>query len=272
MSVSLPQKGSSIYTAMLQPKERFPIQLGQTRSFQLAIQPSPHPLEIEHDRPLHMFVVSQDLSDFQHVHPDVQPNGTLEVPLQLNKTGPYHWFVQFKPKGQSTQTLRSMFQVQGQGVIPYHAAYQPFQADNHLSKHVGNYRFSISNLPTRQQPEGMFRIDISDRQGQPVQHIKPHLGAAGHCLILSQDLAQFIHTHPMEMPQASSSPMSAHHSAPDKPLAHHPQQASKPTGNSQHYPSPIAFHTRIEKPGPYKLWVQFNIDDKIHTVDWSFWV
>src|SRR5687768_11462066 len=52
-------------------------------------------LQITHERPMHLIVVSQDLSYFSHVHPEEKGGGRYSVTTTVPKPGPYLLFNEF---------------------------------------------------------------------------------------------------------------------------------------------------------------------------------
>jgi hypothetical protein len=50
---------------------------------------------VVHDQPLHLIVVRQDLTGYQHVHPAMAPDGTWTAPLRLPAPGPYRAYADF---------------------------------------------------------------------------------------------------------------------------------------------------------------------------------
>jgi hypothetical protein len=194
----------------------------------------PSQLQIMHEKPAHVFIVSQDLSDFQHLHPDVMSPGLLRLPIQFNKPGQHKLFIQFKTPEEGEQTLNKPFLLgsvqQSQTLL---------RPDAHEPKYIDGYKFQVKGLPTQTGSMSMFHIEIS-QNGVPVANIEPFLGAGAHGVIISQDTQSFVHTHP----------------------------TSKPVNGLYH--SPIMFHTQIDKPGLYKMWIQTQINGQLHTVDWTF--
>jgi hypothetical protein len=200
----------------------------------------PSQLNILHEKQAHLFLVNQDLSDFQHIHPTVITPGLLQFSAQFKQPGTYKLFIQFATPAEGEQTLNKPFTV---GTSTSHVPKaKPLQADNYLLKQSGGYLFKLSGLPTQRQPMGMIRVDVMKPDGQPVKDIQPFLGAAAHGVIISQNLQSFIHTHPM-----------------DKPI-------------NGLYQSPVNFHTHIAQPGYYKFWTQTCINGTLHTVNWVFQV
>ena len=45
--------------------------------------------EVVHEKQFHLFVISQDMDYFQHIHPEEQPDGTWTIDLTLPKAGHY---------------------------------------------------------------------------------------------------------------------------------------------------------------------------------------
>src|SRR5919199_4048198 len=50
---------------------------------------------IEHERPMHLVAVSEDLSQFQHIHPEVGPDGTWTVATTFPESAVYVLFDEF---------------------------------------------------------------------------------------------------------------------------------------------------------------------------------
>ncbi len=65
-----------------------------------------------HEYPLHLFVVSEDFSDFQHVHPVMDARGEWTVPWRAAKRGRYWVYGDFLPVGGAPQMLQRMISVE----------------------------------------------------------------------------------------------------------------------------------------------------------------
>ena len=68
--------------------------------------------EVEHAKRLHLIVVRDDLSGFQHLHPRMSADGSWSTPVTLREPGSYRVFADFKHQGQS-QTLARTVTVEG---------------------------------------------------------------------------------------------------------------------------------------------------------------
>jgi hypothetical protein len=75
----------------------------------------------------------------------------------------------------------------------------------------------------------MFRL--SDAQGKPLTDLAPYIGAMGHCVVISEDTATYLHSHPQQL------------------MTPAPDERGGPV---------VAFHTVFPKPGVYRVWGQFR--------------
>ncbi len=63
-------------------------------------------LVMVHEHPLHLIIVSTDLSFFDHVHPLPQKDGSLVIEYQFPRAGHYLLFADITPKGDRSQVFR----------------------------------------------------------------------------------------------------------------------------------------------------------------------
>lgn len=187
-----------------------------------------------HEKMVHLIVVSKDLKHFQHVHPDVLNNGEMKIAVIFPVDGEYFLYLQFQPVGRSEQTLKQTLKL-GNESLPSAQLID----DTATPKNVNGYEFKISNVPKRVKEAAMVTYEIT-KQGHPVSDIQPYLGAGGHAVLLSEDGQSFLHVHPMT------------------------------EAKGKYYASPLQFHTEIDQPGNYKMWLQVKINNKVETVDFSF--
>src|SRR5262249_30914783 len=69
--------------------------------------------EIVHEKLFHLFLVSQDLDYFAHVHPDFQPDGWFRLKTRLPKPGTYRLLADFDPIGGTPQLAARTFSTAG---------------------------------------------------------------------------------------------------------------------------------------------------------------
>ncbi len=189
-------------------------------------------LQVVHTKKLHLIVVSRDLSYFDHVHPEPRPDGSLVLTYSFPHGGEFDLFADLTPFGEANQVFRIPVMVNGE-VPPT----QSLSESQTRAKLVGDYRVALSSSPEAllAGEEAALACSIS-LNGKPVTDLSPYLGAAGHCVILSQDTNTYLHSHPLE---------------PGLPV----------TGPD------VTFHTQFKHPGLYKVWTQFNHHGRILTAD-----
>ena len=68
-----------------------------------------------HERLYHLFLVSQDMQFFQHMHPVMQPDGTFMLDAKFPHPGMYRVLSDFYPKGGTPQLIAQTLMVPGDG-------------------------------------------------------------------------------------------------------------------------------------------------------------
>lgn len=143
--------------------------------------------EIVHEKLLHLFIVSRDLSFFLHEHPEPQEDGSFRFHVTFPKPGEYRALCDFYPVGGTPQLIARTLVVPGDPGHP--ATLTPDLAP----KQGGNLRVELQTEPPQplagQKTMLFFKLS-------PADGMEPYLGAAGHMLIASEDLIDMIHTHP----------------------------------------------------------------------------
>jgi hypothetical protein len=189
--------------------------------------------ELVHEKPLHLFVVGQDLEYFAHLHPVPGADGAFAIDLTLPRDGVYHLFADFLPVGGSPQVGHHAIVTAG-----FSGDLLPLAHPTPLPRVQiqDGMRIQLDMPPLVPGRRALVTCHISDAvTGAPVGDLQPYLGARGHLLILSGDLTQFVHSHP----------------AADDP---------------ERLPSDVVFDVMFPQPGAYKLWAQFQRHDRVTTV------
>jgi heavy metal translocating P-type ATPase len=142
-----------------------------------------------HERPLHLIVVSLDLSVFRHVHPSLGSDGVWQVGLDPLPAGPYRAFADFASVDGPELTLGHEVTVTGEPTL------RPLPVAS-TTADVDGYQVELTGTP-RAGGEGQVTLTVR-RDGQAVANLEPYLGALGHLVaIRSSDLA-YLHVHPLE--------------------------------------------------------------------------
>lgn len=212
---------------------------------------------IMHDMPFHLFVLSQDFEEFQHIHPEKQPDGSFTIETELPKAGYYKIFCDFFPAGGTPQVIhRSLITAGFKGdLMSCMARLVPDKPQgDKLVKVFDGIRFELKFDPPEPfsgRPAELHYHLIDEQTGQPVDDLKPYLGAWGHTLILSEDATDYLHSHPTSMiPEELS--MEERDKLPCKP--------------------DVVFDTFFPHPGNYRIWSQFRRREKIITASFTVYV
>ena len=201
--------------------------------------------ELVHDKRYHLFVISQDLSVFQHLHPDLQPDGSWALTLTLPKPGYYRVLSDFVPTGGSPQFLgQTLVTTDFDGDLESQAA--RLEPDLVFKKTVDTITASVEldPAPMVAGEYGHLRFTLTDASsGEPITDLQPYLGAFGHTLILSEDMLDYVHSHPSEGTD----------------------DIARGVGGPR-----VTFEGYMPRPGRYRAWTQFLRKDQLTTVSFTF--
>jgi hypothetical protein len=149
--------------------------------------------EVEHDKKLHFIVVSRDLGSFQHVHPDMTPDGTWSVKLTLPEASTYRAYADFVPKGGEKLTLGSDLQAAGD--------YRP-EPLPHVSRTAAVDDYTV-NLAGDLVPGRSSKLTLTvSKDGEPINDLQPYLGAYGHLVTIRAGDLAYLHVHPEDSDKA----------------------------------------------------------------------
>jgi hypothetical protein len=183
--------------------------------------------EYVHERPIHFLIISSDLADFDHIHPQLTPGDRYEVAYTFPHGGAYRLWADFSLPGEAPR-------VESWDVIVAGPPRQP-QPSRGTSLHAE----LIASKPLRTGQD----IPITLKLAGADERLEPYLGAWAHVIIVSDDLSSFTHAHPL-----GDSPTAAH------------THVLGPT------PSEINIVTSFPRPGRYKLWAQFQQSGQVVTL------
>ena len=187
------------------------------------------PLDVEHTKKIHLIAVSEDLSWFDHIHPEIGADGAYTVKEKFPTPGKYTLFADYKPSG-ANHTV-DYLNVTIAGAVPTAKTYG---ADKLVSD-AGD-GFSVKLMPDG----GKFATNMAMHiNGEVMQNGKPvdvntledYLGAKAHMVVVSLADKKYLHVHP-----------------------------SVEGGK-------FDLHTTFEKTGIYRGWIQFQSKGKVYTSD-----
>ncbi|WP_440718918.1 hypothetical protein [Exiguobacterium sp. 22311] len=143
-------------------------------------------LEVSHEKDLHLIVVSEDLSEYKHLHPVQTDKGKFEYDIQL-ASGMYKLFVDIQPKGLAYQATPVHLHVGHHQVTSELPA---LEVDTEFRKTIDGHTVELSVDSLKAHHPTVFTYDTKDSTPEP------YLGALGHVVILDEKGEQFIHVHP----------------------------------------------------------------------------
>jgi len=194
-------------------------------------------LLVVHEHLLHLIIVTEDLSFFDHVHPVRQADGSFTLDYKFPHGGSFLLFADITPSGERAQVFRLPVTVTGKNPPSTKISLSPT-----LAREIGPYHVEMivqpRTLVAERETQLAFRLELD---GKPVTDLNPYIGAMGHCVIISEDTQCYLHSHPQQFVAALL------------PNAH---------GGPE-----VAFHTMFPKPGRYKVWGQFKRGDNIIVAD-----
>ena len=149
-----------------------------------------------HERFLHLFIVSADLSFFEHVHPRPEKDGSFDIAMTFPRAGAYRLVADLLPTGAMPQTLQHTIVTAGPATRATARAETP--TAEVLEVREGGIRARLVPSNMRVGDDSHVQLELADaKTGEPVTDIEPYLGAWGHMLLASTDLADIVHSHPL---------------------------------------------------------------------------
>ena len=186
---------------------------------------------VMHEKLYHFFVVSQDTTFFNHVHPVKQPDGSFILNETFPKPGLYRILSDFYPTAATPQLIASTVMVPGEGFKVEVPQLKPDMAPQDST----NLHVELVTDPP--EPLAGFKTMMFFKL-TPDKDIEMYIGAWGHMLAVSSDEIDMIHTHPAF------------------PASDQDEGAYKQ----------IQFNMIFPRGGIYRVWVQFQRAGVVNTV------
>lgn len=191
-----------------------------------------------HTKLLHLIVVSEDLTQFFHLHPDYQGDGefVLENAL-LPEAADYILFADFTPTGGEQQAVRGTLSTED---AETRAPELRVSATDVI---VNDLQFQLE-VPAFLDAgvQHTLKFHVTDAQsGVEVNDLDEYLGAGGHLVILNDLADTYIHTHP----------------------AGHDMEAM--AGMTMTFGPDLEFETSFPGMGLYAMWLQVQYKGDVYT-------
>lgn len=183
-----------------------------------------------HEKQLHLIVVRTDGTQFRHVHPTMDADGTWSLPWDWASAGTYRVFTDFVPETDGAAepiTLTRTVEVAGQ--------FTPTAPQVTNTANVDGYTVDLNGEVTAGSSSELTLAVSKD--GKPVTNLQPYLGAFGHLVALREGDLAFLHVHP-----EGNEPAAGEVSGPE-----------------------IRFAAELPTSGRYLLYLDFQVDGKVHS-------
>ena len=206
---------------------------------------------LNHERLFHLFIVSADMNEYQHIHPQLDADGSFKVETTLPRSGLYKLHSDFFPAGGTLQVLHRELATAGYRA-PSSATTTPVRAalvaDTSFTKIVDGMKITLDWGGSELVPGAFIRLKyrLADaKTGAPIQNLEPYLGAWGHTLILNADQSDYLHSHPTETL---------------------PEGVARETlrGGPE-----VEFGAMFPEAGLYRIWTQFQRGGRVATVSFT---
>ncbi len=198
-------------------------------------------LEIVHEQPLHLIMVSRDLGWYAHEHPVPREDGSLALTFTFPAGGEFILFADITVENDGNQVFALPLHVEGKAV-----AGPSLRANVGDTRRIGEYEITLkpSALVVGEHVTLAYTVR---KGGKEVTDLQPYLGALGHCVFISQDGTRYLHSHP---------------------AGEHRGGEEHGEGGGETRGGPVVeFATAFPAAGIYKGWAQFQHEGRILTAD-----
>lgn len=185
--------------------------------------------------PLHLYVLREDLTFYQHLHPTLAGD-TWSAVVDVPDGGVYRLYAEFLPKeraaSQPSVVLGAPFVIAGNTrYVPLPAPTPAVRAGGFVVSRPEGAADVAAGRP------GVMRFQVLDARGAPVTALEPYLGTYAHASVFDAATQRLTHLHPVAA--ASGAP-----GAPDDGV--------------------LTFHTQFPERGSHRLFLQFKAAGTVH--------
>ena len=190
-------------------------------------------MEVAHTEKIHLLVIDQSLTDYQHLHPVASDRpGEYRFDFAPKFGGTYHIWADLVLKATGKQEYsETTLKVDGPA--------SPIKNNLINTKaEVDGYRFEFATeneAPLEVGKAAEVMVKITGPDSRPYSNLEPIMGAFAHMVAFPADLASVTHIHPMG--------------------------AEPKTATDRGGPN-LRFHVEPDKPGYQKFFLQTQIDGK----------
>ncbi|WP_250292808.1 hypothetical protein [Frankia sp. CiP1_Cm_nod1] len=146
---------------------------------------------LDQTKPMHLYLIRSDLTGFQHVHPDVEGDGTWTAPLQPVRPGAYRVYASFVTTDASGADVPTVL---GQPVTVAGGSADTPLPPASATATVDGYTLALAGGLTARNA-GTLTITVSTG-GRPVTDLQLYLDTYAHLTAFHESDLAFAHLHP----------------------------------------------------------------------------
>ena len=193
--------------------------------------------DVDMQKRMHLIVVSDDLSEFMHIHPTLDSAGTFRITTTFPGPGVYHLYADAVPEGFGHAVFRFDVPVgEAQTATTSSRRFSPIDVAT-----VGDYVVRLNTDRVKASADTPVLISIM-KHGEPASDLHPYLGAYAHVVAIGTADLSYTHIHAMDM---------------DTMMSTQPMGSGAGLPASASVPATMPVHVTLPHPGLYKVWVQF---------------
>lgn len=145
-------------------------------------------LDVVHEKRLHLIAVREDLSGFQHVHPEEVGEGDQDwqAPLELTP-GTWRLYGDFTESGKDPAVATATLEIPGEepSADGRGAEVRQVEVDGYTVALKGDLVSGGASMLTPQVTRGGKAVEL-----------EPYLGALGHLVVIKHGTFEYLHVHP----------------------------------------------------------------------------
>ena len=194
--------------------------------------------DLDHTKLLHFYVLRDDLSHYQHLHPTLSGD-TWNTTIAVPDGGQYRLYAEFLAKGRPNPThptiLGAPFTVPGDTTfVPLPAPAATVNIDNvTVSRPEGAADIRVGKI-------NELRFQVCDSAGRPIDHLDTYLGAYAHLSAFNALTMGLLHQHPLA--------------------------ADTPGGPE------LTFSAQFAARGEHRLFLEFIVNAQLHRAEFTVFV
>ncbi len=207
--------------------------------------------DVDMTKLLHMIVVSDDLADFQHIHPVLHANGHFSIDVRTREQGLYHIYIDGVPHGTGRQVFRFDVPI-GSDAAAAHRELNP-AGD---SQRAGPYVVTLDPVTVPFGEISTIEVSVT-KNGKIANNLHPYLGAMAHGVFIGTQTLAYMHGHGMSDAMLD---MAGGDCGDSMMLSMRPLPANSTIDGK------FAFEILAPSGQPYDFWLQFVGGKTLYTV------